>query len=108
MKNLFFAISFIAIGVGTMVSLVASVGPSSAKGHTRVLLTNGIDPPAGYRDWPLISVARVGSPVNDMRAKLGNPVAITAFREGKLPFPDGTIIARLAYHQATSEENNNA
>jgi hypothetical protein len=68
----------------------------------------GITIPAGYRDWALISVARVGNPLNDMRAKLGNAVAIRAYRQGTLPFPDGTIIARLAYNQATSEEDNNA
>jgi hypothetical protein len=44
---------------------------------------------------------------NDMRAKLGNGVAVRAYREGTLPFSDGTIIARLAWNQATSEENNN-
>jgi hypothetical protein len=56
----------------------------------------------------LISVAGVGDPVNDVRAKLGNDVAIRAFREGTRPFPDGTIIARLAWVQVTSEENNEA
>jgi len=34
--------------------------------------------------------------------------ALRAFREGKLPFPDGTIIARLAYSQTTSEQSNKA
>jgi hypothetical protein len=38
--------------------------------------------------------------------KLGNDIAMRAYREGKLTFPDGTIIARLAWRQATSEENN--
>lgn len=64
--------------------------------------------PAGYRDWTLISVARVGGPINDLRAKLGNDVAIRAYREGAHTFPDGTIIARLAWRAVTSEENNNA
>ena len=68
----------------------------------------GIKMPAGYRDWALISVARVGGALNDLRAKLGNDVAIRAYREGKLPFPDGTIIARVAWKQVTSEENNKA
>jgi hypothetical protein len=68
----------------------------------------GVKLPAGYRDWTLISVASVGPPVNDMRAKLGNDVAIQAYRAGTLPFPDGTIIARLAWKQAVSEENNRA
>jgi hypothetical protein len=33
-------------------------------------------------------------------------VAIKAFREKKLPFPDGTIIAALHYRNVASEENN--
>ena len=44
--------------------------------------------------------------INDLRAILGNDVAIKAYREGKLPFPDGTIIARLAWTYVPSEENN--
>ena len=35
--------------------------------------------------------------LNDIRAILGNDKAIKAYREGKLPFPDGTIIARIAW-----------
>jgi hypothetical protein len=62
--------------------------------------------PIGYRDWPMISVASVGTPLHDLRVKLGNESAIKAYRSGTIPFPDGTIIARLAYHQATSETNN--
>lgn len=65
----------------------------------------GVKLPAGYRDWKLISVARVGANLKDLRAKLGNDVAIKAYREGKLPFPDGTIIARLAWRQARPDEN---
>jgi hypothetical protein len=108
MKNLFFAISCIALTVVMMVSLVAAVAPPSTKRNSNVPTRYAIEIPEGYRDWPFISIARVGTPVNDMRVKLGNPVAIHAYREGKLPFPDGAIIARLAYRQATSEENNNA
>ena len=44
--------------------------------------------------------------LNDLRAVLGNDVAIKAYREEKLPFPDGTIIARLAWGYVPSEENN--
>jgi Cytochrome P460 len=66
------------------------------------------DIPQGYRDWRLISVAHEEGDLNDLRAILGNDVAIDAYREGKLPFPDGTIIARLAWNYEPSEENNNA
>jgi hypothetical protein len=43
-----------------------------------------------------------------LRAQLGNDVAIKAYREGTLPFPDGTIIAALHWHYLSSEENNKA
>jgi hypothetical protein len=54
----------------------------------------------------LISVAHEEGNLNDLRDVLGNDVAIKAYREGKLPFPDGTIIARLAWSYDPSEENN--
>ncbi len=66
----------------------------------------GIKIPAGYRDWKLISVAHEEGKLNDLRAVLGNDMAIEAYREGKVPFPDGTIIARLAWSYIPSEENN--
>jgi hypothetical protein len=62
--------------------------------------------PAGYRDWKLISVAREEGSIDDIRAVLGNDIAIKAYREGKLPFPEGAIIARLAWSLDSSEENN--
>jgi len=66
----------------------------------------GIRIPPGYRDWRVISVAHEEGNNNDLRAVLGNDIAIKAYREGKLPFPDGTIIARLAWSYVPSEENN--
>ena len=66
----------------------------------------GVRIPPGYRDWKLISVAREEGNFNDLRAQLGNDIAIKAFREGQLPFPDGTIIAAQHWHYLASEENN--
>jgi len=62
--------------------------------------------PPGYRDWRLISVAHEGGDLNDIRAILGNNTAIRAYREERLPFTDGTIIARIAWSYVPSEENN--
>jgi hypothetical protein len=62
--------------------------------------------PAGYRDWGLISVAHEEGKLNDLRAILGNKIAMQAYREGNIPFPDGAIIARLAWRYLPSEENN--
>jgi hypothetical protein len=65
-----------------------------------------VEIPAGYRDWKLISVAHEAGNLNDLRAVLGNDIALKAYREGRLPFPDGAIIARLAWKYVPSEENN--
>ena len=62
--------------------------------------------PAGYRDWRLISVAREEGDLDDIRAVLGNDPAIDAYRGGKTAYPDGTVIARLAWSFDASEENN--
>lgn len=65
--------------------------------------------PEGYRDWKLISVAREEGSIDDIRAVLGNDIAVKAYREGAIqPFPDGAIIARLAWSLVSSEENNKA
>jgi hypothetical protein len=60
------------------------------------------------RDWRPISVAYEEGNLNEVRAILGNDMAINANREGKQPFPDGTIIARLAWSYDPSDENNRA
>ena len=63
--------------------------------------------PSGYRDWPLISVAREEGKLDDIRAVLGNDKAIKAYRAGNTrSFPEGTIIARIAWSLDASEENN--
>jgi hypothetical protein len=63
--------------------------------------------PAGYRDWHLISVGHLaGGNLKQLRAQLGNDIAIKAFREGKLPFPDGAIIAALHWNEVSSDSNN--
>jgi hypothetical protein len=56
----------------------------------------------------LISVAHEEGKLNDLRAILGNDVAIKASREGKLPYPDDTIIARLAWSYDPLEESEKA
>ena len=64
--------------------------------------------PAGYREWRFISVAHEEGNLNSFGSILGNEVAIKAYREGTLPFPDGAIIAALHYRFIPSAENNKA
>lgn len=85
---------------GTFVALASDRAHES---HAAVFVK---DIPRGYRDWKLISVAHEEGTLNDIRAILGNDVAVNASRESKLPFSDGAIIARLAWQYLPSEENN--
>src|SRR5262249_42652514 len=90
----------------SMMALAPLIAAASDAPKGNAAPVYGITIPDGYRDWAMISTASVGPPVSDLRVKLGNKLAIDAYRSGKLPFPDGAMIARLAYRQTTSEENN--
>jgi hypothetical protein len=99
-------IALLMVAVATVACVVASTTPASGSADQDVAPIFGIKIPPGYRDWKLISVAHEEGNLNDLRAILGNEVAIKAYRDQKLPFPDGTIIARLAWNYVPSEENN--
>ena len=47
----------------------------------------GVVLPEGYREWKLISVAHEAGANNDIRAILGNDLAVKAFRSETRPFP---------------------
>jgi hypothetical protein len=66
----------------------------------------GVALPHGYREWQFVSIAHEDGDKADIRVILGNDVAIKAYRDGTIPFPDGTIIARLAYKYESSARNN--
>src|SRR6266487_5429177 len=101
-------IAFLLAAVATVAGLVASVAAVSGRTDEEPAPIVGITIPPGYRDWRLISVAHEEGNLDDLRAILGNDVAIKAYREGKLPFPDGTIIARLAWSYDPLEESEKA
>jgi hypothetical protein len=97
-------ILLLLIAVATVAGVVACTESGHADEEAAPIF--GIKIPPGYRDWKLISVAHEADNLNDFRAILGNDVAIKAYRERQLPFPDGTIIARLAWSYVPSDENN--
>jgi hypothetical protein len=99
-------ITFLLLAVATVASVIAATAPGTGYAHQEAAPVFVNEMPPGYRDWTLISVAHEEGNLNSLGAILGNDVAIKAFREGKLPFPDGTIIAALHYRHVSSEENN--
>src|SRR6202046_4362190 len=67
----------------------------------------GVTIPPGYRDWQLIAVKQLhfAGKGEQLRAQVGNDIAIKAFKEGTLPFPDGAIIAAIHWTRVPSEDN---
>ena len=96
-------IAFPLVGVATLAGVVAFTAPAANQEGAPIFVTNI---PPGYRDWRLISVAHEEGNFHSFSAVLGNDLAIQAYREGKVPFPDGAIIAALHYRHVPSEENN--
>ena len=101
-------IVLVLVAVAALAGAVAYMAPASGQAEGEAAPIFGVKLPPGYRDWRLISVAHEEGTLNDLRAILGNDVAIKASREGKLPYPDGTIIARLAWSYDPLEESSKA
>lgn len=104
MKN----ISYLLVAVTTLAGIAGFITQASGpadEGGVPIFLT---EIPQGYRDWRLIAASRVtrGDGSSQLRAELGNDVAINSYREAKLRFPDGAIIAALHWNEVSSEENN--
>ena len=91
----------------TLAVLMLGASSVSAAGRAgqEVSPVYGVTLPKGYRHWTLISVAQEKGRNNDIRAILGNAIAVKAFRQGKRPFPDGAIIVRLAWRYQPSPRN---
>jgi len=105
----------LAVGLGVAVAalagVIAAVATVSGQSNGEAAPIYGVKIPEGYRDWRLISIKRLTDQpgkLKQLRAQLGNNLAIAAFREGKLPFPDGAIIAALHWNEASSEADNRA
>lgn len=64
----------------------------------------GVTIPSGYRQWELVAPAEEAPPLNELRAVVGNKSAIDAYHTGKLPFPDGTVLVKMAWKRVQSPE----
>lgn len=67
----------------------------------------GVTVPDGYRQWELVAVAHEEG-LDELRGILGNAIAMQAYREGTLPFPDGAVLAKLAWKHVPSTEFSSA
>jgi hypothetical protein len=102
MRRIVFVLVAVVVLPGLIASIVDGIGHAAQEAAPVFVKTI----PPGYRDWKVVSVAHEAGELNDIRAVLGNDIAIKAYREGKLPFPEGAIVGRIAWSYVASEENN--
>jgi hypothetical protein len=110
------ALLAVAATVTTLAGAAAYIGSASGQSNGDAAPIYGVKIPDGFRDWRLIAVKQLtgkqltggGGDLKQLRAQLGNDIAINAFRDGTLPFPDGTIIAALHWNEESSDFDNQA
>ena len=93
-----FAASSLALGIAVSHSAAEEAPPENASP------IYGVTIPEGYRDWKFIAPAQEAPPLDELRAVLGNDIAVDAYKKGILPFPDGSILVKLAYKRKQSTE----
>ena len=109
--------ALVAVAVTALAGVAtAYMGSASGQSNGDAAPIYGIKIPDGYREWRLISVKQLtgkqltgaGSELKQLRAQLGNDLAIKAFRDGTVPFPDGAIIAALHWNEESSDFDDQA
>lgn len=63
----------------------------------------GVTIPDGYRQWEIIAPSQDEN-TGEIRVILGNSAAMKAYRDGTLPFPDGSVIAKLSWKRVPFSE----
>lgn len=94
------AIRFLLLSVLSASILVPI--PATAGGEAKSPVF-GVTIPEGYRGWQVVAPSHRPDK-DEVRAILGNDIAMKAYRAKTLPFPDGSILAKLAWKRVSSAE----
>ena len=100
-------LGLLALAAASGVFAVAASAAEEATGTAKTSDASpiyGVTIPKGYRQWQLIAPAIEAEPLNELRVVLGNTKAIEAYDKGTLPFPDGTVLTKLAWKHVQSPE----
>jgi hypothetical protein len=98
--------AYLLLAVLAASCFVASLSPASGQADEPSSPIYGVTIPAGYRDWKLIAVSEIAAgEKSQLRAEFGNDIAIKAFKDGTLPFPDGSIVIAQHWTKDSSPGN---
>jgi len=93
MKQIALLLVVVAMTAGVAVSLAHATGQACEAASP----IYGVTIPPGYRDWKLIAEAQLLVPgkTDQLRAQLGNDIAIKAFKKGRSRFRTGASLPRF-------------
>jgi len=95
--------------VPALLALVAAAGvlfsalPVLTAAESPIAAPSGVTIPKGYRNWQVVAPSQRDDK-DEIRVILGNDIAMKAYRANTLPFPDGAILAKLAWMRVPSKE----
>lgn len=98
------ALPCVGIALASLSSMQGSIARDGSDHNLPESPIYGVGIPDRYRQWELIAPALESEPLNELRAVLGNQTAIAAYRAGNVPFPEGTILVKLAWQWMQSAE----
>lgn len=79
-----------------LIAVIMMITPTLTPAADTPVAPNGIALIVGYHNWEVIAPS-YREDKNHIRIILGNPVAIKAMKENVRPFPDGTVMAKVAW-----------
>lgn len=94
-------VGLFAIAAGSFATAVVLAASADSKPVSPIY---GVTIPDGYRHWEFIAPAHESPPLDELRVVVGNDIAIKAYRDGTLPFPDGSVLVKLAWKHTQSKE----
>lgn len=80
-----------------VIAVIIMIVPTLTPAEKTPVAPNGIALYANYRGWEVIAPS-YREDKNHIRVILGNPVATKAMKENVRPFPDGTVMAKVAWN----------
>lgn len=101
MKRILVALCALTSATVAMASLALATQAPSQGAASPIY---GVTLPQGYRGWTVIAPAQEAAPLDELRVVVGNAMAVKAYREGTLPFPDGAVLVKLAWKRVPSTE----
>jgi hypothetical protein len=85
----------VLLAAGAAAGVIASMNPEVGRAEeSPASPIFGVNAPEGYRRWELIAPSQ--SP-DEVKGILGNEAALKAYRDGTLPFPDGSVLVKLSW-----------